>query len=64
MSADHQQHAEPPVTGDRGVDTILTDLQEALEGDQQDRVDALARAHRQLQERLSEPGPPHPPRPR
>lgn len=47
----------PPVTGEHGVDRIISDLQSQLRGDGTDAVTALTEAHRRLQARLSEPGP-------
>ena len=51
----------PPVTGDAGVDRVLTELQERLEDEPDDPVAAVTEAHRQLQARLTAPAPPAPP---
>lgn len=47
----------PPVTGDPGVDRIITDLETQLRDEEVDAASALAEAHRRLQSRLSDPGP-------
>lgn len=58
-----QQGSGRPETGDRGVDRILTDLDEALTADPDEQVAAVDEAHRRLQARLSGPAPTDPPRP-
>lgn len=47
--------AVPPRTGDAEVDRALTDLDEGLQGTGEEQLEALTRAHRRLQARLSEP---------
>lgn len=49
---------EPPVTGDRSVDEVLTTLAAALDDDPAGRVRSLTEAHRELQARLTAPPPP------
>lgn len=52
-----EPQAQPPVTGDRGVDRIVADLQQAMGEDPEQIVTALTEAHGRLQARLSDPGP-------
>lgn len=59
----HRPHTgDRPDTGDPAVDRVLDDLDEALSGDAEGHVDAVAEAHRRLQARLAGPtdGPPRP----
>lgn len=45
----------PPRTGDAEVDRALADLDAGLQGTGEEQLEALTRAHRRLQARLSEP---------
>lgn len=53
----------PPVTGDAGVDRVLQEVQEQLQGGPDEQVAAVTEAHRQLQARLATPTPPGQARP-
>lgn len=47
--------AVPSRTGDDEVDRALEDLDEGLQGTGEEQLEALTRAHRRLQARLSDP---------
>ncbi|OLT44177.1 hypothetical protein BJF86_12810 [Serinicoccus sp. CNJ-927] len=60
--SEHPDQQGRPDTGDAEVDAALRRLEEALDGtDDEVATQALARAHRELQARLTDPAPAAPP---